>query len=316
MAQSLEYFNVLGRSSVNANGVTADWSASGIEFNASYEGAVKVSAVLDSNKSIQFRAFVDGVETGDITFTESSVAVTVPGTATPVKTEKTIRLVRIPYVKDGLATLSEVSLKGSVSTWDEERPLIEFIGDSITCGYGSVSNDDFKDGAKTYSYITANELDADYSMVAISGIGVTASNAQHGDKGMANFYKYTNYYRNTTELYAPTRKADLVVVNLNTNDIYNNATESAYKADLRALISDVRSIHGADVSIVWIIGHMRPASSTVNVWLSEVFAEYENVHIITTTQNQDGGASHPSYASHQETAAQLISYIEQNDLLA
>ena len=53
---------------------------------------------------------------------------------------------------------------------------IEFIGDSITCGYGVDDPDKehhFKtsteDVTKAYAYKTAQALDADYSMVSISG---------------------------------------------------------------------------------------------------------------------------------------------------
>lgn len=317
ITENLEDINVLGRSTTNANGITADWTASGIEFKASYTGAVKVSAVLDSNKSITFRAFVDGEETGDITFTSSDIPVEIPGATNASTTERTIRLVRIPYVKDGAITLSNVCMNGEFLEWNEERPFIEFVGDSITCGYGSTSNDSFMDGTNTFAYLTAEEFNADYSMVAISGIGVTASNSQHGSNGMSDFYKYTNYYRDSSTLYSTSRKASLVVVNLNTNDIYNNATEDAYKADLKALISDIRAIHGESVNIVWIIGHMRPLDSDVNVWMAEVFEELgnEGLYIVETEQNNEGGASHPNYASHQQTAETLISFINEKELL-
>ena len=308
----------MGRSTTNANGITADWTASGIEFKAAYTGAVKVSAVLDSNKSILFRAFVDGVETGDITFTRSNVPVEIPGATNESLAERTIRLVRIPYVKDGSITLSNVSMNGKFLEWNEERPFIEFVGDSITCGYGSDLDAavDFRDGTMTYSYLTAEKYGADYSMVAVSGIGLSKGNST---ENMADVYKYTNYYRSSSELYTPAKKASLVVVNLNTNDIYHESelTEDTYKADLRSLISDKRAIHGESVNIVWIIGHMRPLDSDVNAWLAEVFAELGNkgLYIVETEQNNDGGNSHPSYASHQQTAETLISFINEKELL-
>lgn len=63
----------------------------------------------------------------------------------------------------------------------EKTRKIEFIGDSITCGYGV---DDFdmthtfstqtEDVTKAYAYKTAQLLDADYSMFSCSGYGIVS----------------------------------------------------------------------------------------------------------------------------------------------
>ncbi|MDO5558224.1 MAG: GDSL-type esterase/lipase family protein [Oscillospiraceae bacterium] len=64
---------------------------------------------------------------------------------------------------------------------------IEFIGDSITCGYGiddeckdntfSTSTEDF---TRAYAYKTAKLLDADYSAVSISGCGIISGYTSDG----------------------------------------------------------------------------------------------------------------------------------------
>ena len=66
---------------------------------------------------------------------------------------------------------------------------IEFIGDSITCGYGVDDPDKehhFKtsteDVTKAYAYKTAQALDADYSMVSISGYGIISGYTDSGKK--------------------------------------------------------------------------------------------------------------------------------------
>lgn len=314
---SKDKIHIQGRSMDTADGITADWSASGIEFKATYKGYISVTG--KATKDVKFYVYVNGKETGTVTFGSSMSLKKLPGTETDEPTTATIRLVRAQYVKDGLATLKAVSLVGTIHEWQEERKLIEFIGDSITCGAGSITNDRKMDGSRTYAYVAASELEADYSLVAISGIGVNQSSDNHYGKVMGDFYKYNTHYRDETTLYTPDRKADLVVVNLNTNDDGHELVESEYKADLKALLADIHSIHGEDVNIVWIVGQMSPVDIEVNGWLFEVLdelgGEESGYYVMETTQNNAGGANHPNYASHKVTAGHLVTFIKENKLL-
>lgn len=309
--------HIQGRSLDTSTGPSFDWSASGIEFNATYMGSISVTG--KANKDVTFRVYVNGKETGKIAFGEKSATKELPGTEVDTLTTAHVRLVRVEYVKDGLATLKSVKLAGEIHEWTTKRKLIEFIGDSITCGYGSVTNDDRKDGSRTFAYVSACTLDVDYSMVAISGIGVSKSTEQHSGNAIGDFYKYNTYYRSASTLYTPERKADLVVVNLNTNDNGHKATEADYKAKLKAFLADIRSIHGEDIEIVWILGQMTDVDTSVNGWLREVFEEYggeaEGLYIVETTRNNAGGSNHPNYYSHKKTAEHLVSFIEEKNLL-
>ena len=318
ISMHLNKFHVQGRSSVVDHAITADWSASGIEFNATYVGSVYVAGKTNGN-TVQFRVYVNGNETGVVSFGATQETKLLPGTLCLKETTANIRLVRLEYVKDGLATLKTVIVNGTVHKWEEERKFVEFIGDSITCGFGSVTQDSTKDGSRTFAYLTACEFDVDYSMVAISGIGVDESTDQHGDYTIGDFSKSNCWYRNQTAEYVPQRKADLVVVNLNTNDNNNGATEVSYKAELKALLADIRAIHGADVNIVWIIGQMSAANCNPNQWLKAVFEELggeaAGLYIIETTKNNSGGGAHPNYSNHKVTAEKLISFIKEKNFL-
>ena len=60
-----------------------------------------------------------------------------------------------------------------------ENIVIEFIGDSITCGYGieaKAGGELFDTGTenfeKTYAYLSSKELNFDYSVVCYSGCGL------------------------------------------------------------------------------------------------------------------------------------------------
>ena len=105
---------------------------------------------------------------------------------------------------------------------------IEYIGDSITCAYGiecASTSEPFQTTTqnfeKSYAFLSAQELDADYSGVCYSGSGVAGGGSQAPDyytkvvafssyNGEWDFSKFPN---------------DIVVINLGTND-HGYASES------------------------------------------------------------------------------------------
>ncbi len=107
--------------------------------------------------------------------------------------------------------------------WEDNRLKMEFIGDSITAGFGNrcpTKDGPFitaeQDGYETYAALTARALGADYHVLAVSGFGMYRSpfgkdipplypyaDGLHGQQVKWNFNKFT---------------PDVVVVNLGTND--------------------------------------------------------------------------------------------------
>ena len=98
---------------------------------------------------------------------------------------------------------------------------IEYIGDSITCAFGVESNSasepfqtTTQNFEKSYAYLSAQELDADYSGVCYSGSGVVA-----GSMKMPEYYTRTIAFSSYHEEWDFTQfPNDVVVINLGTND--------------------------------------------------------------------------------------------------
>ena len=199
---------------------------------------------------------------------------------------------------------------------------VAFIGDSITCGVGLSGNN----GLATYAIDLCTREGFDYDVCAVSGIGVYRSTQKHEylTNTMTKYYPCYNYYRSTTLRYLPDRKADLVVVNLNTND--NNvkhgasdADETGYKEALTTLIAEIREAHGKNVNIVWIVGMMIVPDRPVNQWLNDVFdelgGESAGLYRIVVDTNTDGESAHPDQASHLAVSQALSAFIRAKGLL-
>ena len=116
---------------------------------------------------------------------------------------------------------------------------IEFIGDSITCGYG-VDDEDLthtfstatEDVTKAYAYLTAEALDADYSMVCYSGYGIYSGyvdesiDTRNETELVPPYYDLIGFSRGTcggraitmTQWDFGSYRPELIVLNLGTND--------------------------------------------------------------------------------------------------
>jgi lysophospholipase L1-like esterase len=102
-----------------------------------------------------------------------------------------------------------------------EKLSIEFIGDSLTCGYGNMSNDvnqpfDTKDedGLKSFASIAAKKIDADYEIIAVSGIGLYKS--IYAKETLPAIYQNRSVHDH--HIFKQPKKFDWIVIMLGTND--------------------------------------------------------------------------------------------------
>ena len=111
-----------------------------------------------------------------------------------------------------------------------KKPLsIEFIGDSITCAYGVEGKDqyeafrtDTENFMKSYAYLTAQLLDADYSAVSYSGYGVVSgytTGERNTESLVPDCYDLVGKLPDYAEAWDfDSHTNDVVVINLGTND--------------------------------------------------------------------------------------------------
>lgn len=147
--------------------------------------------------------------------------------------ESVIKILKLSEAQYSAMGIGEISVYGkSVIEPTEEKSLkIEFIGDSITCGYGidtftenGVFSTETENFTKTYAYLTAQRLDADYSAVCFSGYGVYSGYTKGGrinseDTVLPYYDKSCFLYGGRETLWDFSEfSSDVVVINLGTND--------------------------------------------------------------------------------------------------
>ena len=176
--------------------------------------------------------------------------------------------IRIVKLSEGAFSIAEVFFAetddGAVIAPTPEKPLkIEFIGDSITCGYGvddSNMQSDFsceaENAMKSYAYVTAELLGADYSLFSYSGYGLISGYTDDGARNtreiLPQWYETCGFSYSSVDgvklqdipwdhsRFAP----DVIVINLGTNDnsfcTFHNETYREFEDEYLRFLQTVR----------------------------------------------------------------------------
>lgn len=219
----------------------------------------------------------------------------------------------------------------------EKDLKIEFIGDSITCGYGvddANIESEFATAAenamKSYAYLTAKSLDADYSMFSASGYGIISGYTKEGIRNLPErippFYDSYGFSYSTVdgELHPhdiawdfESFKPHAVVINLGTNDSsfckgsqeHCDEFEHAYCE----FVLRVRS-HYPDAHIICALGIMECVLvPQVRSAYEKLATADEKLHFFEF-ETQDGNLGyssnwHPSEDTHAERAEKLAVFL-------
>lgn len=209
-----------------------------------------------------------------------------------------------------------------------ERPelKIEFIGNSITCGYGnedSIASNGFayetENHTITYAHLTARRLNADVNVVARSGIGIYrnyGTPTEGSDDTMPLEYDQTMLYQDEPKWDFAQFQPDIVFVNLGTNDTSENKGDMKLFEETYAKFLD----HLLDVypqaQIVLATGSMMEGErlEKVKSALDNLANDKERVHRFDfspqTGELGYGASWHPSTRQHQRMADELTPYLQ------
>ena len=313
-----------GRTAMVDGTLMLDWSVSGIEFTAKCEGTVsatfKSKSISDSSSlgGVYFTIVVDGVEKSrDYCRIATTGEITVKLAEGLPSGEHTFAIYRQTEHDAGEVGISAISLKGALQAKPADNELyIEFIGDSISAGFGNLGDSStnnsgkplYQDGTKAYTFLTAQALGADFSNVAWSGIGCKYG---YGSITMQDVYPLQRYKWDKNTAYDfSAREPDVVVFALGTNDNSNQKDAALRKAGMKEMLELVRA-KNPNAKIVWIYNMM---TGDINSQIEEIVREAGGAdagyYCVKLTRNTSGGGWHPSLDGQQKFADELVAYLK------
>jgi lysophospholipase L1-like esterase len=283
----------------------------------------KLNAVLVGKATNAFEVIVDGASIGSITMVDNQKVY-------PVATGLTEGAHTVTLFKRTESWSGTVQFLGFQVPDDAalDTPVvptrrIEFLGDSITCGYGNEAKsqqEHFTPATENawlaWGAVASRALDAELSVEAISGIWLQDNGKK---KPLPAIWDQTLPFSSTAKWDFSRWQADVVVVNLGTNDSGAKVIdEEKWGKAYREFIASIRKAY-PQAHIFLTIGSMGHGPQGVipqynTKLVAALAAEGETkVHAVAIA-NQDqrngiGADWHPSIKTHQLMADQIAAEI-------
>lgn len=277
----------------------------------------------------QFVVELDSLTPFKINFTDSDSLITLADSLAAGP-----HALRVTYAIEGYEKHPE--FRGFVIAGDNRKLLpapkrpelkIEFIGNSITCGYGTEADSgevhfsyETQNHTLSYAYLTARALNADFNIVARSGIGVYRSynGAREGtpEQRIPLEYDRTLIY-NPSHLWAHSSfRPDIICFNLGTNDTsLDNYDISLFEEACKRFLAHLHLLQ-PQAKIVLLTGPMLHGKALEDV--KDVFdrlaADADHLYRFDMSEQTGelgyGADYHPSKAQAAKNAAELTAYLK------
>lgn len=279
-----QYVKHLGRTYFDGSGLLLSYSGSGFEFycEGTYaEITLSSQDVASADRAPRYAVFVNGKSVCDETLTgEKTLYLTL------TQKSSVVRLVKLSEAMYSSIYVSGISVcsNSDIEPTEKSALSIEFIGDSITCGYGidagtvGYFSTSTENCTKTYAYLTAQNLGADYSAICYSGYGVYSGYTLGGRNPAVLLPEYKKaYYTDEIGRWSfAENQSDVVVINLGTNDASYCAGSTYLRGQFvsayKELLSAVRENNPA-AHVLCILGDM---NNSMFSSIEKAVDEYKN----------------------------------------
>ncbi len=226
------------------------WSGTG--FVARFTGT-SIGVTLNNDDAYFFQPVIDG-KTGTRYQATKGMATHTIATGLAAGTH-TLELYRESEASYGVSQFLAITEANLMAPPPAPARFIEFVGDSITAGYGNLGAEthpnytdpvpchytyDTQSAYQSFGAVAARALGAEASLIAASGWGVYRSLSGSMNEVLPKVYANTlGYTPPPTWSFAP--KPDVVVINLGTNDFGMGDPGMPYATALGAFVDTVRS---------------------------------------------------------------------------
>lgn len=320
------------------SGAGAEFTYTGKKLDITIVGDGTISGSADNQARVA--VYVDGERTDEKMIDAEEVVLS----AFESDEEKTVtvKIVKLSECAMSCCGIKPIEIADgeSIAPAPARAHTIEFIGDSITCGYGvddEVKEHPFstttEDVTKAYAYKTAQLLDADYSMFSVSGYGIisgyTTGDTPVSAQTVPQYYGSLGFSYSSFDGTSPQSldwdfesfKPEVIVINLGTNDASYTGGKSdrqeEYKLAYIEFIKQVRE-KNPDAEIFCTLGIMgatlvKPLAMAVKEYCEETGDD--KIHAFqfdTQDGDADGYAAdwHPTEATHEKASAKLAEEIK------
>ena len=244
--------------------------------------------------------------------------------------EHTFEVVKLNESESNSLALSSALTDGEFLPVTEEKKIkIEFIGDSITTGYGvraKSADEEYttatQDVTLAYSYLTARALNAEMEICAASGWGMYKS--KYAEHALPDFYANIDLTRNR-ERWDFSFRPDVIVLALGTNDfsyladLSGEKREKEYTALTRKSVAFIKELLKR-APVVWVYGFSGSESQKgLPAFMEEVRRELPSPNFYTLQVKDshslnDICAGHPGRRTHKLAAERLVRFIKKTIL--
>ncbi len=327
----------IGRTEVKEGNVSFDWT--GIYAKVRFQGNYLSLKASDTKKNF-YNVWIDGSmdrtpdkvvavhgsDTTIVIFSVEELKSRFGKDKKAAKTQHQVILQKRTEGEQGTTTFSEFITDGGFLQADAPKDrIIEYIGDSYTCGYGTESSnkDRFKPETEnqnlTYACAAARYFDADQIVVAHSGMGIARNyNSKLTDYCMPERYIQTFDCKKDSRWDAKAcgLKPDITVIYLGTNDFSRGIqpAERLFVKNYIKLMKEIKNNYGEEHPILCMVPKhdYLMFEYIVNVLDN---CGMQNVHMLALGQSvhnnvEDMGADgHPNYNGHLKIAHTVIPYI-------
>lgn len=311
-------FKLLGRTAAVDGSAVLSWTNSGFDFKYRGGGFVLFFEEYALQSPVYLKLIVDGKEQKAVVSTGREAVVY-------ENIREGVHIARVIRITEGEVPLRvcRVRITGKKAQL-LERPAdkkikLEFIGDSLTCGYGVLgepSTTGFElyeeDGTRAYAYRAAELLGADASFVCVSGKGMVC------DCTGARVYTVPEWYEYETRLggkwdfsrFVP----DVVVINIGTNDAWGQAPVEDFRRISFEFLSRLRGRY-PNAYILWAFGFMGTALVPVvrdivrNFNRTDGNTGFYNIPPVFGKRGAIGGGGHPSASANERLARSIARVI-------
>ncbi len=323
---------IMGRAAFSDDGIDFFWSASGFGLNANgSELWAQIQSDYDKFE-VWISVWLNGVQTARLMLNKGQNNVCLYRNL-PSANVKNIRVYKETQAMGDDAKhrflLKSISTDGDLLPVPPQPLRMEFIGDSITSGEGTVGakgetdwTSVFFGATKTWAFKLGSALGADFNVISQSGWGVVCGYDGNLDHALPKYYgqvcSVANRFGGEREWDFSNFQPDWIIVNLGTND--QNPCQSRpdiseiFEAGVVSFLQKIRA-NNPKAKIVWcygMIGHVLADRIDRAVQEYKKQSGDERVQCIllpNIDMEKTGALSHPTEIQQQEAADYLRSQI-------